>query len=343
MVPRIFIGGTGRSGTGILLKSLGCHRDIYALPGEMRFIIDPDGLMHLVSALTNDYSPVQAREALFRFRRLMQYYLTNPRKPPFLGYNFPGWFGNEYYLAHLDKFVSELVDLEYPVPSDNQPNVYEYGKFSRLKRPFFNWLNKHLLDNPFPCRVTFNWPRTQGQVLKYFSNRNELINLAREFVDDLFMFAAEQNGKHTWCEKTPQNIFYIDFLRDLFPDGRFIHIKRDPRGVVYSIVQQSWGPNELEGACVYLIRIYDRWLDHRAKIEKRTANYLEIKLEDLANNTHDELEKITSSCGLNHQFENLPDIDIDKVDYWRRVMSNSDIDYINQRMGFYINQMGYEL
>ena len=51
-LPRIFVTGTGRSGTWILYRALGCHEAIHILPREMRFIIDPDGLMDLVDALT---------------------------------------------------------------------------------------------------------------------------------------------------------------------------------------------------------------------------------------------------------------------------------------------------
>jgi len=98
MLPGIFIGGTGRSGTGILHKALGCHEAIFALtPGEMRFLIDPDGLIDLIDALTVRYSPVQAREALFRFERLMNVYLTVPQKAPYKGYDITPCLGGRYY------------------------------------------------------------------------------------------------------------------------------------------------------------------------------------------------------------------------------------------------------
>ena len=45
----------------------------------------------------------------------------------------------------------------------------------------------------------------------------------------------EKEGKVTWGEKTPKNLFYVDLIEQMMPDARFIYIIRDPRAVVYSM------------------------------------------------------------------------------------------------------------
>ena len=65
--PRIFIGGTGRSGTSILLKLLDHYEHIYSLPTESKFIIDYKGLINLADALTINYFIPQARETVYEF------------------------------------------------------------------------------------------------------------------------------------------------------------------------------------------------------------------------------------------------------------------------------------
>jgi hypothetical protein len=46
---------------------------------------------------------------------------------------------------------------------------------------------------------------------------------------------AEKEGKHTWGEKTPKNLFYVDLIHRMMPDARFIYIVRDPRAVASSM------------------------------------------------------------------------------------------------------------
>ena len=46
---------------------------------------------------------------------------------------------------------------------------------------------------------------------------------------------AKKEGKTTWGEKTPKNLFYADIIQEMFPDTKFIYIIRDPRAVVYSM------------------------------------------------------------------------------------------------------------
>jgi len=50
-----------------------------------------------------------------------------------------------------------------------------------------------------------------------------------------FLFhETRKNGKTIPCEKTPQDIFYIGEILELFPDARIVNMVRDPRGVLLS-------------------------------------------------------------------------------------------------------------
>jgi len=44
-----------------------------------------------------------------------------------------------------------------------------------------------------------------------------------------------------------------------------------------------------------------------------------------------------------NDFENLPDITPDKVNYWRQTMTNEEKQLVNEMLGPYIGQMDYEL
>ena len=340
MLPGIFIGGTGRSGTGILHEALGCHEAIFALaPGEMRFLIDPDGLISLVDTLTVRYSPVQAREALFRFERLMNVYLTVSPKAPYKGYDLAHCLGGEYYWRRLDEFCDELTDLEYD-GTDLQVEP-EHNRLMGWAREVQRNLKKLPCLASIHTHTRLSMPRTKLKVVKYFPDRTRLMKVVATFVGDLFRHAAKQRGKETWCEKTPLNILHIDFLWELFPESAIIHIKRDPRGVVYSLNRQFWAPHDVRGACMFLKGIYDHWFNLKSKIDLDKHRYLEVKLEDLAAAPRAVLEQITFLCGVDNNFINLPNIRLDKVDYWKEEMPKTDKELVTTILGSYIEMMDY--
>lgn len=59
-------------------------------------------------------------------------------------------------------------------------------------------------------------------------------NLERPLRVTMDAWAAKE-GKVTWGEKTPKNLFYVDLIHKIMPDARFIYIVRDPRAVAYSM------------------------------------------------------------------------------------------------------------
>ncbi|HBY94955.1 MAG: sulfotransferase [Ardenticatenaceae bacterium] len=342
MLPRIFIGGTGRSGTTILYDALGRHEAVYSFPNEMRFLVDPDGLMTLISELSAQYSPVRAREALFRFERLMRVYLTVPQRAPYFGFDLARWLGGEYYWQRLDEFCAQMVEFEFHGRAwQVEPNIE--SRFDawteRVRR-----VRQRMRGAPVIAQ-RLNLPRKRLRMARYFSDRTELVELARVFVDDLFLRAADQHEKRTWCEKTPQNLFHIGFLYELFPQSVFIHIKRDPRAIIHSMTKKEWvrAPNNVRDSCLFLRAMYDRWFDIKRAVDFNKYCYLELKLEDLAASPHSVLEQVAAFCKLEGRFNTLPDITPDRANYWQKTMTVEDRQLVNEILGAYIERLGYEV
>ncbi len=61
-------------------------------------------------------------------------------------------------------------------------------------------------------------------------------NLIASFLEPF----QRRSGKRHIAEKTPANALYFRELFTLFPEGRFIHVLRDPRDVVASLVRMDW-------------------------------------------------------------------------------------------------------
>ena len=337
MTPPIFITGTGRSGTWVLYKIIGSHPKIHAFPREMRFLVDPDGLHDLVDDLTINFHPVQARETLYRFERLMRVYMTNPDDPPYKGFDLPDWFGGDFYWDKLEKFSSSLVDAEFIGKTWQLEPTHE-GRIVSLAR-----MVSGIKSSSKEVDTRRAVHRDSLKVVKYFSDRSELTRLAAGFVDELFRWAAREAGKETWCEKTPQHLLILDFIWELFPDSVVIHIKRDPRGVVQSLTKQKWAPTDLRSACLFLRPVYQRWRDLKSEIALPPDRYVEFHLEEFAVNPDPVLDQIARACEIENSFDGFAELSLEKVDYWKKSMSDDEIEMVNDLMGPEISFMGYSI
>ncbi len=68
-----------------------------------------------------------------------------------------------------------------------------------------------------------------------------------------------------------------------------------------------------------------------------------MKLEELADAPDEFLERIASIGEFDTRFQNSPEIIRSKVDYWKNEMSSEEITLVNENLGDYIEQLGYEL
>jgi hypothetical protein len=76
---------------------------------------------------------------------------------------------------------------------------------------------------------------------RYLTDAARIIDRLGEgpyFAHDVFAammnFETGRHGRKIPCEKTPQNVFYLKEIFDLFPNARVINMIRDPRAVMLS-------------------------------------------------------------------------------------------------------------
>jgi hypothetical protein len=74
----------------------------------------------------------------------------------------------------------------------------------------------------------------------YYPHRETMLKVMRRFIDYTFDFAATESSKEGWVEKTPANFWRVDFLRELYPDSYFVHLMRDPRRILCSLMEKGW-------------------------------------------------------------------------------------------------------
>ena len=266
-------------------------------------------------------------------------YMSDPQNAIYPNYNLPEWIGKQFYYERLNSFCEELVDFKFNgISAPLRPEKGEMTGANWKKQ--FKELTR-VRKNPKGEIPQFDFPLREINVVKYFRNRDEMLQKAASFVDDLFMNVAAAHDKQTWCEKTPTNLQSIDFLWELFPESVFIHMIRDPRGVLESMRKVRWAPDNTRELCLFLSRIYERWFDVKANIDVGQYRFLEIKLEHLTAYPIATLEKIADFCDLPNTYKNLPEISKDKVNRWQAQMSPEDLDIANELLGDYIVRLGY--
>jgi hypothetical protein len=108
---------------------------------------------------------------------------------------------------------------------------------------------------------------------------------------------AARLGKSRWGDKTPIYCRYINTIRRILPESRFIHIIRDGRDAALSLRRMWFSPGwEIETQATY-------WRDcvmaaRSAGIER--DDYLEVRYEDLVTNTRETLERVCAHVGLTY-------------------------------------------
>jgi hypothetical protein len=89
--------------------------------------------------------------------------------------------------------------------------------------------------------IVDTWRRTvmaheTGRIRAYCS-REQIDAAYVRLIEDLLLPAAAANGAELVSEKTPSNVLVFADLLELFPKGRAIHMVRDPRAVVSSMLK----------------------------------------------------------------------------------------------------------
>jgi hypothetical protein len=123
------------------------------------------------------------------------------------------------------------------------------------------------------------------------------VEISRDLLEWFMSHPPETEGCYA-CEKTPHTLLWLPTLWRILPRAKFVHIKRDPRGVLASWEKMSWAPRGGLHSCVKALDgIYGQWaaIQDDAQNDKR---YYEVKLEDLCDNPRQELEKMTEFLGL---------------------------------------------
>jgi hypothetical protein len=175
------------------------------------------------------------------------------------------------------------------------------------------------------------------------------------FFVSLMRFYARNRGKKRYGEKTPQHALYIETLFEWYPGCQVIHLVRDPRDVVASLLRMPWASNNVLANA----RI---WLSHNSSTDRchHRDNYLLAHYERLVSNPEAELTRVCRFLGESYSSEMLvvdepPAADewwfqraqrplsTDRLGKWREELNSEQVALIEWAAGSHMRKLGYEL
>jgi hypothetical protein len=158
-----------------------------------------------------------------------------------------------------------------------------------------------------PLVQSWNRPRAQKARgfagLRAYLTNDEFHQVLYETSDRLLGFMApNMRPDEIFVEKTPNHVYWIPEILEVFPNARFIHVLRDARDVTASMLAASktfgkdWAPR-------FAFIAAHRWVNHvtaAREVQKKLAadQFYEMRYEDLRSNPARELRMLTDFLKL---------------------------------------------
>ncbi|MCI0377425.1 MAG: sulfotransferase [Gemmataceae bacterium] len=186
--------------------------------------------------------------------------------------------------------------------------------------------------------------------------RKFFFEMARQYLARLGRTDAVSFG-----EKTPEHTSFIDRIKRFFPKAKLVLIYRDGRDVALSMTKVPWMHSDLVVSfCVWLY--YSHY--HLKASRDRSLNMYCVKYEHLVLNPAGELRNLLEFLGLPYESavaegcgnrEGIPEreytwkaramqkISADRVECWRKELSEPDVRVLERLGGKTLRSLGYEL
>jgi len=225
-----------------------------------------------------------------------------PRSGTTLLYRLLAQHSNLVWFSEEDE--KKILTTEFIKKSDN---------FEKIKKNILE-KQKNLTTNqgkdtiPVPAELSFVYDEVFSKNWKVKVSDQNLEILINEITK-----LIKVDEKKRYLCKTPQNSIRIPKINEIFPNSKFLHILRDPRAVVNSLLERvQKGDSNYFGIPIkkklgFLMNSVEKhslqWKQVvkeiiKASKELESNQFFQIKYEELTDKTDYWLEKITNFCEL---------------------------------------------
>ena len=191
----------------------------------------------------------------------------------------------------------------------------------------------------------------------------------RQLIETLLSNYQAASKKPRLAEKSPNNVFFLPHLNQIFPDSPLIHVIRDGRDVVSSLLTMNWvdiTTNEklpyvesAQGAAEYWVNTITAARTAASEPAIR-EHYLEIRYEELVRQPQETLVRLLDYIGEPwdpavleyHRIERdlagessaervSGELDTTAVGRWQKDLTGADRDTVKRIAGNLLIELGY--
>jgi hypothetical protein len=147
------------------------------------------------------------------------------------------------------------------------------------------------------------------QGLPFLWTEGEFYNFLREFIAKVYERVADPNPNATHIlDKHPGYSLYVKDIHKLLPDAQFIHLIRDGRDVVCSMMAARRDMGFGTAAVTESAKVWRQHIQAARDAHSCDGKYLEVRYEELLSSGKRVLKTVFEFCGLSVGDEELADI-----------------------------------
>jgi hypothetical protein len=143
-----------------------------------------------------------------------------------------------------------------------------------------------------------------------YLRQEDFLRILRNYTSQLLKPVLERLAPdELFVEKTPSHALFIPEIKQILPETRIIHILRDPRDVVASLLAagRGWGSDWAPATATAAAHM---WVEHVNSVKQATkdlsgADFCEIRYETLWSNTENTLAEVSKFLNLDWSKEEI--------------------------------------
>ena len=246
------------------------------------------------------------------------------------------------------KFITEtsgLIDLVFGIreflPTQISRSGYWLSKLSthdstkirylKFKRRIESdwWIRTNRLDRESGLHRALSKTTLTKLLKELEASLDTTLEAARQFTFGYVKSHRKWEGQRFWMDTSPPNIMYSDYIYRIFPEARFVEMRRNPLDNIASVLKEPWGPNDPKKAIIW-------WRDRIALATSAqksipSESSITLELEDLVKNKRSETyQRLITHIGLDDEvkmrkyFESEVTFERAHIDRWRSDFTDPD-------------------